>query len=110
MHNGQEGEDRLIQELKAEWDRVDRIDVNENVPSLAALENLAASTRERSRRRMIKELLLFLTLASLLVSGMVLTALNRPGLLLVIHGLSMLIGAVILTAILKPRERRGRHE
>lgn len=110
MHNGQEGEDRLIQELKAEWDRVDRIEAKEMLPSLTALETLAASTRERSRRQRMKELLLFMTLASLLVSGMVLTALNRPELLLVIHGLSMLIGAVILTVILRPRERRERHE
>lgn len=111
MSKGSEMEEQqFIESLKVEIDRMDSACSDEYHPSFAAFESLACHTQLRMRRKRRKEFALFLMIAFLLVSGIFLTAWNRPGLLLLIHGLSMLAGAVVLTLDLRFRESRDRHE
>lgn len=111
MSKGPEMEEQqFIESLKVEIDRMDSACREEYSPSLAAFEALASHTQLRTRRKRRREFALFLMIAFLLVSGIFLTAWNRPGLLLLIHGLSMLAGAVVLTIDLRARESRDRHE
>lgn len=103
-------EQQLIECVKSEFNRIDSAYRKETGPSLAAFEALASQTQLRLRRKNRREFAIFLVIASFLVSGMLLAWWNQPELLLLIHGMSMLIGVVVLIMNLRSRERRDIHE
>lgn len=102
-------EEQFIASLQAELKRVDSA-FDEPSPSLADFKALADHTLANQRRRWRKEFLVFLLIALFIVSGVFLAAWRNPVLLLLIHGTSMLIGAVILIISLRSGERRSFHE
>lgn len=102
-------EEQFIASLQADLKRMDSaFDVPS--PSLADFKALADHTLSNQRRRWRNEFLVFLLIALFIVSGVFLAAWRNPVWLLLIHGTSMLIGAVFLTVSLRSGESRDFHE
>lgn len=102
-------DEQFIANLKAELNRMDSA-LDEHTPSLADFHDLAVHTLANQKRRWRNELIIFLLVALFIVSAIFIAAWWEPIMLLLIHGSSMLIGAVILTLSLTSRESRDSHE
>lgn len=110
MSNRSEHDDeQFIADFRAELNRIDSA-FEEPTPSLADFKVLADHTLANQRRRWRNEFIIFLLVALFIVSGAFLAAWTNPVMLILIHGTSMLIGAVILIISLRSGERRSFHE
>ncbi|MGM1047437.1 hypothetical protein SAMN05661091_0699 [Paenibacillus uliginis N3/975] len=102
-------DEQFIANLKVELNRMDSA-FDEPTPSLADFNELAVHTLANQKRRWRKEFFIFLLVALFIVSAIFVAAWWDPVVLLLIHGSSMLIGAVILTVSLTSRGSRDFHE
>ncbi|MFC7678538.1 YxlC family protein [Paenibacillus sp. GCM10028914] len=110
MTNRADQEDeQFITELKAELNRIDSA-VDEPAYSFVDFKLLAETTLANQRRRWRNENIIFMIVVVFIVSGVFLATWTNPGMLLLIHGISMLLGAVFLIVSLRSGESRDYHE
>ncbi|WP_106766962.1 YxlC family protein [Paenibacillus faecalis] len=104
-----EQNEQLIASLKAELSQIDSA-FEKPAPPLDDFHKLAVHTLANQKRRWRNELFIFLLVAVFIVSAVFLAAWLQPVMLWIVHGGSMLVGAVILTLSLRSPESRDSHD